>query len=193
MDALHNSVQLVDGDFYNENGHVVAHWNSVSTRLIEQNGKTEIVYLNAGFQAVIRRSGFMDTGTRILKVPANCSAKGTVCSSTSTEMIPRRRSGSRSRSAACMSGSRSGPCRMALTRSAGARQKSNNCVERQQLTLVSRLVEWHGFNSSEGQRWTRDRGVSNDPSHLPRPWSPANHSHRKATIGSTRAALRAGR
>lgn len=45
MDELHNSVRLVEGRFYNEHGDVVAYWNSVATRIVEQNGKAEIVYL----------------------------------------------------------------------------------------------------------------------------------------------------
>ena len=44
MDELHNSVRL-EGHFYNEDGELVAFWNSVSTRIDEENSKKKISYL----------------------------------------------------------------------------------------------------------------------------------------------------
>lgn len=45
MDDAHSAVQLVEGRFYDEDGNLVAFWNSVATRITERNGKVEIVYL----------------------------------------------------------------------------------------------------------------------------------------------------
>jgi hypothetical protein len=45
MDELHNSVQLVEGRFYNEEGGLAAYWNSAAARIDEENSKQGIVYL----------------------------------------------------------------------------------------------------------------------------------------------------
>jgi hypothetical protein len=45
MDELHNSVQLVEGHFYNEEGGLTAHWNSAAARMEEENSRKGIVYL----------------------------------------------------------------------------------------------------------------------------------------------------
>ncbi len=45
MDELHNSVQLVEGRFYNEEGVLTARWNSAVARIEEEDSRKGIVYL----------------------------------------------------------------------------------------------------------------------------------------------------